>query len=129
MEKIIPRWEYRVFAEDLGAVEGNIRAHERTRVKESEEDYIVCRSSGNNVKVRDGLLDRALESSWQAARDTLFVEHEILVTLARILSIRQQPVFSDWLLDHALILAPKEPALLSLRENLNSDKRCSPPDR
>jgi hypothetical protein len=57
MEKIIPRWEYRVFAEDLGAVEDNIRAHEQTRVKESEEDYIVCRSSGNNVKVRDGLLD------------------------------------------------------------------------
>jgi exopolyphosphatase/guanosine-5'-triphosphate,3'-diphosphate pyrophosphatase len=57
MEKVIPRWEYRVFAEDLGEVEGNIRAHERTRVKESEEDYIVCRTSGNNVKVRDGLLD------------------------------------------------------------------------
>ena len=57
MEKIIPRWEYRVFAEDLGAVEGNIREHEVTRVKESTEDYIVCRSSGNNVKVRDGLLD------------------------------------------------------------------------
>jgi len=57
MSKIIPRWEYRIFAEDLGAVEGNIRAHECTRVKESAEDYIVCRSSGNNVKVRDGLLD------------------------------------------------------------------------
>ena len=57
MEKIIPRWEYRVFAEDLGAIEGKIREHEVTRVKESAEDYIVCRSSGNNVKVRDGLLD------------------------------------------------------------------------
>lgn len=57
MEKIIPRWEYRIFAEDLGAVEGTIRTHEVTRVKESAEDYIVCRSSGNNVKVRDGLLD------------------------------------------------------------------------
>lgn len=57
MDKIIPRWEYRIFAEDLGAVEDNIRTHERTRVKESEEDYIVCSSSGNNVKVRDGLLD------------------------------------------------------------------------
>lgn len=57
MEKIIPRWEYRVFEEDLGAVEGRIRAHDVTRVKESAEDYIVCRTSGNNVKVRDGLLD------------------------------------------------------------------------
>ena len=57
MEKIIPRWEYRVFAEDLGAIEGSIREHEVTRVKESAEDYIVSRSSGNNVKVRDGLLD------------------------------------------------------------------------
>jgi len=57
MEKIIPRWEYRVFAEDLGVVEDNIRAHERTRVLDSVEDYIICRSSGNNVKIRDGLLD------------------------------------------------------------------------
>lgn len=57
MGKIIPRWEYRVFAEDLGAIESTIREHEVTRVKESAEDYIVCRSSGNNVKVRDGLLD------------------------------------------------------------------------
>jgi len=57
MEKIIPRWEYRVFAKDLGAVESNIRKHGEPRVKESAEDYIVCRSSGNNVKVRDGLLD------------------------------------------------------------------------
>lgn len=57
MEKIIPRWEYRVFAEDLGAIEENLRKHEVTRVKESAEDYIVCRTSGNNVKVRDGLLD------------------------------------------------------------------------
>ena len=57
MGKIIPRWEYRVFAEELGAIESTIRAHEVTRVKESAEDYIVCRSSGNNVKVRDGLLD------------------------------------------------------------------------
>jgi hypothetical protein len=57
MEKIIPRWEYRIFAEDLGAIEGSIRAHGEPRVKESAEDYVVCRSSGNNVKIRDGLLD------------------------------------------------------------------------
>lgn len=57
MEKIIPRWEYRVFAEDLGEIDGNVRAHECTRVLDSAEDYIVCRSSGNNVKIRDGLLD------------------------------------------------------------------------
>jgi hypothetical protein len=57
MEKIIPRWEYRIFADGLGAVEGNIRAHECTRVLDSAEDYIICRSSGNNVKIRDGLLD------------------------------------------------------------------------
>jgi adenylate cyclase class IV len=57
MEKIIPRWEYRIFAEDLGTVEDRVRSHEVTRVKESAEDYILCRSSGNNVKVRDDLLD------------------------------------------------------------------------
>jgi len=57
MGEIIPRWEYRVFAEDLGAVEDNIRAPECTRVLDSAEDYVICRSSGNNVKIRDGVLD------------------------------------------------------------------------
>ena len=57
MGKIIPRWEYRVFAEDLGAVETNIRAHDCTRELDSAEDYIICRTNGNNVKIRDGLLD------------------------------------------------------------------------
>ncbi len=57
MNKIIPRWEYRIFAEDLGEVDSNVRTHECTRVLESAEDYIICRSSGNNVKIRDGLLD------------------------------------------------------------------------
>jgi len=57
MEKIIPRWEYRVFAEDLGEIDGNVRAYECTRVLDSAEDYIICRSSGNNVKIRDGVLD------------------------------------------------------------------------
>jgi len=57
MNKIIPRWEYRIFAEDLGEVDSNVRTHECTRVLDSAEDYIICRSSGNNVKIRDGLLD------------------------------------------------------------------------
>ena len=57
MNKIIPRWEYRIFTEDLGKIEGNVRAHECTRVLDTAEDYIICRSSGNNVKIRDGLLD------------------------------------------------------------------------
>ena len=57
MNKIIPRWEYRIFTEDLGEVDGNVRAHECTRVLDSAEDYVICRSSGNNVKIRDGLLD------------------------------------------------------------------------
>jgi len=57
MSKIIPRWEYRIFADDLGAVETNVRAHECTRELDSAEDYIVCRSNGNNVKIRDGKLD------------------------------------------------------------------------
>ena len=57
MNKIIPRWEYRIFADDLGAVETNVKAHECTRVLDSAEDYIICLSNVNNVKIRDGLLD------------------------------------------------------------------------
>lgn len=57
MEKIIPRWEYRVFGESFGEAEDNIRAHEMTRELESSETYVLSTKSGNNVKVRDGKLD------------------------------------------------------------------------
>ncbi|MBT3317333.1 hypothetical protein HN388_05060 [bacterium] len=57
MNEIIPRWEWRSFAKDLGQAEKNLEKYECTRVLDSAEDYIVTTKGGNNVKVRDGKLD------------------------------------------------------------------------
>ncbi len=54
---IIPRWEWRTFGSDFGAAEENIKAHECTRAIESSEVYILSRKSGENIKIRDTLMD------------------------------------------------------------------------
>lgn len=54
---IIPRWEWRTFGEDFGDAENKIRAHECTREVESSEVYILSKKSGENIKVRDTLMD------------------------------------------------------------------------
>ncbi|MEA3287463.1 MAG: hypothetical protein U9Q77_08840 [Candidatus Marinimicrobia bacterium] len=55
--KIIPRWEWRTFGEDFGDAEDKIKAHECTREVESSEVYILSKKSGENIKVRDTLMD------------------------------------------------------------------------
>ncbi|NQV29505.1 MAG: hypothetical protein HQ508_01340 [Candidatus Marinimicrobia bacterium] len=55
--KIIPRWEWRTFGEEFGVAEENIKAHECTRALESSEVYILSKKSGENIKVRDTLMD------------------------------------------------------------------------
>ncbi len=55
--KIIPRWEWRTFGENFGVAEENITAHECTRALESSEVYILSKKSGENIKVRDTLMD------------------------------------------------------------------------
>ncbi len=55
--KIIPRWEWRTFGEEFGIAEENIKAHECTRALESSEVYILSKKSGENIKVRDTLMD------------------------------------------------------------------------
>ena len=63
---IIPRWEWRTFGEEFGVAEDNIKAHECTRSMESSEVYILSKKSGENVKIRDSLMDikvlRAVEN-------------------------------------------------------------------
>jgi tetratricopeptide (TPR) repeat protein len=70
------------------------------------------------------LLDRALNAAWESVRRSWYVEHDKLATLSRLLFRTDHPLFSEWLLDHALVLAPKEPSLHSLREDLSSESRC-----
>ena len=55
--KIIPRWEWRTFGEAFGVAEENIKAHECTRALESSEVYILSKKSGENIKIRDTLMD------------------------------------------------------------------------
>ncbi|NQV42443.1 MAG: hypothetical protein HQ506_08830 [Candidatus Marinimicrobia bacterium] len=55
--KIIPRWEWRTFGEDFGVAEENIKAYECTRSLESSEVYILSKKSGENIKVRETLMD------------------------------------------------------------------------
>jgi exopolyphosphatase/guanosine-5'-triphosphate,3'-diphosphate pyrophosphatase len=54
---IIPRWEWRTFGEDFGDAEAKIREHECTREVESSEVYILSKNSGENIKIRDTLMD------------------------------------------------------------------------
>ena len=74
------------------------------------------------------LLERALDSAWQSVLSSWYVDHEKLATLSRILFRSNRPVFAEWLLDHALVLAPKEPTLHTLREYLLSTSPCHPRD-
>ncbi len=57
MEKIIPRWEWRTFAEDLKDGEEAIKKYEMSRIKESKEIYILSKKSNDNTKIRDELMD------------------------------------------------------------------------
>lgn len=57
MDKIIPRWEWRTFTNDLGKAEENIRKHPEGKTRESDEVYILSEVSMDNTKVRDGLMD------------------------------------------------------------------------
>ncbi|MDA3814567.1 MAG: hypothetical protein PF570_09995 [Candidatus Cloacimonetes bacterium] len=57
MEKIIPRWEWRTFGDDLSKGEQNIIKHGNARHRESKEIYILSKNSNDNTKIRDELMD------------------------------------------------------------------------
>jgi exopolyphosphatase/guanosine-5'-triphosphate,3'-diphosphate pyrophosphatase len=53
---IIPRWEWRTFGRRFGAAEAVFRALTPTGIQESDELYLLS-GAGDNVKVRDDLMD------------------------------------------------------------------------
>lgn len=57
MDKIIARWEWRTFADDLGAAEERIRSFPCDKVRHSSEVYILSKNSMDNTKIRDMLMD------------------------------------------------------------------------
>jgi exopolyphosphatase/guanosine-5'-triphosphate,3'-diphosphate pyrophosphatase len=50
------RWEWRAFARGFGKAESRLRASGSTGAQDSDEIYLISRC-GENVKVRDGLMD------------------------------------------------------------------------
>lgn len=57
MAKIIPRWEWRTFGDDLSTGEANIRKHPPGKVRESSEIYILSKAGNDNTKIRDEKMD------------------------------------------------------------------------
>jgi exopolyphosphatase/guanosine-5'-triphosphate,3'-diphosphate pyrophosphatase len=54
---IVPRWEWRTFARNLGEAGDRLAALTPNLVRESDELYLLSREGRNAVKVRDGLMD------------------------------------------------------------------------
>ncbi len=57
MEKIIPRWEWRTFGDDLSKGEENIKKFGESRDRVSREIYILSKNSNDNTKIREELMD------------------------------------------------------------------------
>ncbi len=57
MEKIIPRWEWRTFGEDLSEGIKSIQAYPEGTIRQSSEIYILSEKSNDNTKIRDQLMD------------------------------------------------------------------------
>jgi len=57
MEKIIPRWEWRTFGDNLSKGEKNIKKYGNARHRKSSEIYILSKNSNDNTKIRDELMD------------------------------------------------------------------------
>jgi exopolyphosphatase/guanosine-5'-triphosphate,3'-diphosphate pyrophosphatase len=55
--QIIPRWEWRTFGENFTETENILATMECSRVKVSEEIYILSKNSCENCKIRNSLMD------------------------------------------------------------------------
>ena len=56
-EAIVPRWEWRMFAERFGAAERRLASRATAPPQVSDEMYVLGLRSEASVKVRDGLMD------------------------------------------------------------------------
>ena len=54
---VVPRWEWRTFAEHLGELGRHFDALESESVQESDEVYVLSPMTDASVKLRDGLID------------------------------------------------------------------------
>ena len=56
-EAIIPRWEWRMFAERFAAAERRLASLATAPPQVSDDQYVLGLRSEASVKVRDGLMD------------------------------------------------------------------------
>ena len=54
----IPRWEWRAFAPDFGSARDRLAARASAVPQESDEIYLISADGGDNVKVREDVLER-----------------------------------------------------------------------
>lgn len=69
-------------------------------------------------------LPRALAAAEAVAELTRYADPEAIAVLSSVLVRLDRVVEASWLLDHALVLAPVEPALLRQRGALAEERRC-----
>jgi exopolyphosphatase/guanosine-5'-triphosphate,3'-diphosphate pyrophosphatase len=111
MTAIIPRWEWRTFGSRFGAADAAFAAMESTGVQESDELYLLS-VEGQNVKVRDGLMDikllRDVDADglerWEPVMKATFpLTSEEAAAVADALRIARPPVGHErWTLDEFL---------------------------
>lgn len=73
-----------------------------------------------DIKSDDVLLERALAAAYRSIELTLRSDAESLSSLSLILFRLRRFTEADWILDHALILAPADPTLHELRSSFPS---------
>ncbi len=107
---IIPRWEWRTFGDRFGPAEAALAAMEPTGVQESDELYLVA-EDGQNVKVRDALMDIKLLREtdadglerWEPVMKAAFpITSDQLVDVARALAIAPPADRDPWTLEDFL---------------------------
>ncbi|KQC05527.1 MAG: hypothetical protein APR54_08170 [Candidatus Cloacimonas sp. SDB] len=80
MSKIIPRWEWRTFGDDLSKGEEEIKKCGTPRNRESSEIYILSAKSNDNTKIRDELMD--IKSPIRINKDTGLEQWTVLAKSA-----------------------------------------------
>ena len=57
LRRIVPRWEWRTFGDSFGEAEARLAERPPTKVRESDEIYILSNRVEGSIKLRDGELD------------------------------------------------------------------------
>ena len=111
-KQIVPRWEWRTFGEEFPETEKILQSLECTRVKHSEEIYILSSNSQNNCKIRNSLMDiKVVEQidsdgleQWKPLLKASFpISFEIVRLVLRTLHVRKPLVLRSQYTHHQFL--------------------------